>query len=120
MVKLGTLNSRMKDFYDIWLLSRQSSFDGPTLARALVATFANRKTAIEVNPVALTTIFSESSTAETQWRAFVRKGRLGDAPEHLLETTTHLATFLAPVAEGAQRGEFNMRWDPRGPWQPKA
>jgi hypothetical protein len=29
MVKLGTLNSRMKDFYDIWLLSRQFDFDGP-------------------------------------------------------------------------------------------
>ena len=33
MVKLGALNSRMKDFYDIWLLSRQFDFDGPTLAR---------------------------------------------------------------------------------------
>ncbi len=35
MVKLGTLNSRMKDFYDIWLLSRQFDFDGPTLAQAV-------------------------------------------------------------------------------------
>jgi hypothetical protein len=49
MVKLGTLNSRMKDFYDIWLLSRRFSFDGPMLARAVAATFANRKTIIEAN-----------------------------------------------------------------------
>jgi len=47
MIKLGTLNSRMKDFYDIWLLSRQFDFDGPTLAQAVTATFANRGTALK-------------------------------------------------------------------------
>ena len=33
MVKLGELNSRMKDFFDIWLLSRSFDFDGPRLSR---------------------------------------------------------------------------------------
>ena len=31
MVKLGVLNSRMKDFYDIWLLSRRFDFEGAKL-----------------------------------------------------------------------------------------
>jgi len=31
MVKLGLANSRMKDFYDIWLLSRLFSFEGDEL-----------------------------------------------------------------------------------------
>ena len=33
MVKLGELNSRMKDFFDIWLLSRSFDFDGPNPVR---------------------------------------------------------------------------------------
>lgn len=41
MTKLGLLNSRMKDFYDLWLLARQFDFDGPTLATAIRRTFEN-------------------------------------------------------------------------------
>jgi len=44
MVKLGMLNSRMKDFYDIWLLSRQFDFDGPRLTEAIRLTFERRGT----------------------------------------------------------------------------
>lgn len=40
MVKLGELNSRMKDFYDIWLLARQFSFESNTLQTAIKKTLA--------------------------------------------------------------------------------
>ncbi len=118
MVKLGTLNSRMKDFYDIWLLSRQFDFDGPTLAQAVNATFANRRTAVKADPVALTTEFSEGEVANTQWRAFVRKGRLGNAPASLEEAVSDIARFLLPVARGVVAGgNFKMNWTAGGPWQ---
>ena len=39
MVKLGLLNSRMKDFYDIWFLSRRFDFKGETLIEAIEKTF---------------------------------------------------------------------------------
>jgi predicted nucleotidyltransferase component of viral defense system len=45
-VMLGRANSRMKDFYDIWILSRHYDFEGPGLARAIAATFARRRTLI--------------------------------------------------------------------------
>lgn len=45
-VTLGALNSRMKDFYDIWLLSRQFDFNGPALAEAIRLTFERRGTAL--------------------------------------------------------------------------
>lgn len=51
MVYLRTLNSRMKDFYDVWLLANQFTFDGALLAKAVAATFANRETAIDVAPI---------------------------------------------------------------------
>ena len=98
MVKLGTLNSRMKDFHDIWLLSQQFDFEGPTLAQAVNATFVNRRTAVKVDPVALTTEFSESEVANTQWGAFVRKGRLECSRQPRRDCQRH-CTLPPPVAE---------------------
>jgi Nucleotidyl transferase AbiEii toxin, Type IV TA system len=120
MVKLGTLNSRMKDFYDIWLLSRQFSFDGATLARAVAATFANRKTTIDLNPVALTTVFSQSAVAAIQWKAFVRKGMFTNAPMDLADAMADLTTFLLPIAASIGVDKFPMVWQPGGPWQPRS
>jgi hypothetical protein len=54
MVYLRTLNSRMKYFYDVWLLARQFAFDGSVLAKAITATFTHRETAIDVDPIAFT------------------------------------------------------------------
>ena len=39
MVHLGSLNSRMKDFYDVWRLSRQFEFDDSVLSEAIKQTF---------------------------------------------------------------------------------
>jgi hypothetical protein len=116
MVKLGTLNSRMKDFYDIWLLARQFHFDGALLARAVASTFDNRKTAIDPAPVALTSAFTESAIAETQWRAFLRRSRFTDAPARLSDVGAELAEFLLPVAVGCIDGRFEQVWTPPGPW----
>ena len=54
MVKLGILNSRMKDFFDIWMLSRQFDFEGHTLGTAIAKTFATRRTVVPAEPMALT------------------------------------------------------------------
>ena len=62
MVKLGLLNSRMKDFYDIWLLSRQFDFDGAKLATAIEKTFAHRGTVVVGQPVAFTSAFATEET----------------------------------------------------------
>jgi hypothetical protein len=118
MVKLGILNSRMKDFYDIWLLSRLFDFDGPILARAVAATFAKRQTAFQPEPVALTRTFSESDIASTQWRAFVRKGRLANAPASLAEAVSGIAQFLRPIIRALDaREEFTVKWAAGGSWR---
>jgi hypothetical protein len=74
MVYLRTMNSRMKDFYDVWLLASQFAFDGALLAAAVVATFANRETDIDVAPIAFTPEFTEQASTVAQWSAF--RGRL--------------------------------------------
>lgn len=117
MTKLGTFNSRMKDFYDIWILSRQFSFNGASLADAISQTFANRQTAVTAKPVALTPAFSRDNAKQTQWQGFVRKSKLDGAPADLSSVIDDLLVFLQPVAEAIENGVgFEMIWLPPGPW----
>jgi hypothetical protein len=118
MVKLGLVNSRMKDFYDIWLLSRQFDFEGKTLATAVTRTFANRKTPVVPSPFALTPAFAADMGKQAQWQAFVRKSRLEDAPSELGEVVAALGTFLLPLAEAVHDGKaFGRVWQAPGPWR---
>jgi hypothetical protein len=76
MVQLGLANSRMKDFYDLVVLSRLFEFDGRLLARAIRATFERRKTPLPLGlPTALTSEFADDPVKNTQWTAFVRSVR---------------------------------------------
>ncbi|HYV38772.1 MAG TPA: nucleotidyl transferase AbiEii/AbiGii toxin family protein [Gemmataceae bacterium] len=118
MVKLGLVNSRMKDFYDIWLLSQQFDFDGSILSNAITRTFAHRKTQILAAPTALTPVFGDDAQKQTQWRAFLRKTRLTDAPAALPDVIAVLASFLHPIAQAIVDGrEFNRTWQALGPWK---
>lgn len=102
MVALGRANSRMKDFYDIWLLSRSFTFDDDRLSRAIAATFARRGTPIPQEPPdALTTAFAEDAQKQRQWRAFV--GDVAHDPGDLETVIRHLAAFLMPQAASAVR-----------------
>lgn len=120
MVKLGVLNSRVKDFFDIWLLSRQFDFDGTTMARAMTETFATRGTAIPAAPVALTGDFANDAARQAQWRAFIRKSRLENAPSDFAEIVEAVAVFLGPITRVLAAGEsFQGSWKAPGPWRAK-
>ena len=101
MVALGRANTRLKDFYDIWGLSRSHDFDEDRLARAIAATFARRKTAIPVEaPDGLTPAFAADPNKQKQWAAFVRYVGLDPGP--LSEVLKQLAAFLMPLAAAAR------------------
>ena len=118
MVFLGTLNSRMKDFFDIWLLARQFDFVGAELARAIAKTFGNRNTQIESEPVALTVTFTTAENTQKQWAAFVKRSQLPSAPGTLEEIREPLRQFLEPVATALVDGrEFTDNWTAPGPWR---
>ncbi len=80
-VKLGQLNSRIRDFFDIWMLSRNFDFDGALLAYAITQTFSNRGTQIESMPVAFQAKFTADATKQASWDGFCRKSRLDFAPD---------------------------------------
>ena len=105
MVMLGRANSRMKDFYDVWMLARSYDFEGDRLARAVAATFARRKTEIPADrPDALTPAFAEDPTKQQQWTAFVKD--VAVTPASLAEVIEDLAAFLMPHAEEARRRQI--------------
>ena len=117
MVYLSTLNSRMKDFYDVWLLAKQFAFDGAVLTKAIAATFTNRGTAIDVRPIAFTPAFTEQASTVAQWTAFRKKLPNAECPETLADIVPFLAQFLVPIARACAAGEsFKQRWPPGGPW----
>lgn len=119
LVVLGVLNSRMKDYFDIWTLSRDFEFDGQTLGHAIAKTFSNRGTEIVSEPVGLTTRFADDSTKRSQWRGFIRKSRLDASPD-LAEVISAIASFLGPVLTALTAGmNFHGKWIPPGPWTDK-
>jgi hypothetical protein len=118
MVKLGQLNSRMKDFYDILILSRQFEFDGPTLATAIRATFQNRDTKIQTDASLFSGELADDKSKQLQWTAFIRKSRIEGVPPTFPEVVSELVRFLLPVTqliEGVERAA--IAWQPDRGWQ---
>lgn len=98
ITSLGIANSRMKDFFDLWVLTRHSELDAAILRQAVTATFARRGTALPTGtPVGLSDEFAADANKQTQWRAFTTRNKL-DAPS--LETVVnHLREFLQSVLQ---------------------
>ncbi len=118
MVKLGVLNSRMKDFYDIWILSRTFDFRGETLAEAVDKTFKNRNTPIIVNPAVFDPSFGKDGDRKAQWRGFTRKVKLKNTPEAFEDIVAAIKMFLEPIAINLnERVTFLKIWMAPGPWK---
>lgn len=118
LVNLGMANSRMKDFYDIWVIARSFDFDGSILSEAVGNTFSRRRTPLpKQTPSGLSPEFYEDRQKNMQWNAFLKKGMLVATPLPLEDTCRFLETFLAPPTQALVCGEdFTSKWKPGGPW----
>jgi hypothetical protein len=115
MIKLGALNSRMKDFYDIWLLSRQFKFSGTSLLEAVKKTFSRRNTVVPETIDAFDEEFANKK--QTQWNAFRKKLKQEHIPESFLEVINGLKDFLEPlVITLSRKGSYDKRWHVSGFW----
>ncbi len=116
MVKLGRINSRMKDFYDIRLLSRQFEFRGELLAKAIQATFERRRTALEPGGIQALSELQQDPNKAKQWDAFLARTRL----ERLSfeDAMQSIIAFLGPVVEALSAGRaFTDVWAQPGSWK---
>ncbi len=118
IVKLGLLNTRLKDYYDLHHLSRSFEFDGGLLVRAITATFQRRQTALPMElPVGLTTAFSQDGAKQTQWSAFRRRLGEGNLPD-LPGVVDDVKRFASePLAYAARSEPMTGRWTPQQMWK---
>jgi hypothetical protein len=119
MVQLGMANSRMKDFFDIVVLSQAFDFDGDLLVRAIRATFERRRTTFpEGLPIALTPSFADDVIKSTQWSAFLRKANARLDVGDLAAVVASVSTFLAEPLHTARtlHGRWVAHWPKGGPW----
>lgn len=118
MVTNGIMNSRMKDFYDIWTLLHQFTFDGALLTQALSSTFAQRGTPMPTEvPLALTAGFSENPMKVTQWQAFLGRNQLEVGGASFAEVVESIAHFLLPPIQAlATATPFTTSWSAATHW----
>ncbi len=93
---LGMANTRMKDYFDLWVLMGDNTLDPSELRRAIGVTFARRKMAMPSSlPAGLDDVFGADAIKQTQWNAFLKKNRLD--PISLAEVVTLLRGELHKV-----------------------
>ena len=118
MVKRGMANSRMKDFYDLWILSKLFDFEGRILSQAIANTFKHRGTKKPGNePFAFTDEFYLDTQKQTQWKAFVRKYKPKEVIEDFGLLIAEISKFLMPVL--GKSGDTNIDeqiWNPGKGW----
>jgi hypothetical protein len=92
---LGMTNTRMKDYFDLWVLLNDSTLDEAEIRRAIQATFERRTMPMPTTvPIGFSDAFAADATKQTQWNAFLKKNRLE-------------ALSLADVVD-ALRGKFKV------------
>lgn len=99
MVVLGRANSRMKDYYDVWMLTSTFEIEPERLQRAIAATFARRKTEIPASvPDGLSGDFYADAGKQRQWDAFARtlSGQVPELGRVVLALRDKLMVISAP------------------------
>jgi Nucleotidyl transferase AbiEii toxin, Type IV TA system len=112
LVTLGMANSRLKDFYDLWLIAQTFEFRQSVLVDAVRRTFERRGTALPADiPVGLTDEFAAARAA--QWRTFLARERMAAAPNDFTTVIADLERFLLPLLGGSNAA---LVWPRGGPW----
>jgi predicted nucleotidyltransferase component of viral defense system len=113
IAKLGMLNTRFKDYYDLRYLAERFEFDGPVLVAAIAATFERRGTLLPTAlPAGLSAAFATDQVKQTQWAAFRRRQpadqKLPDLPDVIAEINRFVESPLLAVGE---RQPFARKWN---------
>ena len=116
MLKLGELNSRMKDFYDVWLLSRQFNFKGEDLTEAIRLTLSHRGTTIPTDITAFSKEFVDAK--QVQWAAFSKRLGQEHVPTNFSDIVSAVEAFIQPVASAiASESEAPSTWKSPDTWK---
>jgi hypothetical protein len=99
IISLGMANSRMKDYFDLWVILSSSNLEKATLLGAIEATLNRRGTPKPiVIPIGLSDLFATDKQKNSQWMAFVKRNKLNAEP--LSHTVQYLRETLSFVFLG--------------------
>lgn len=119
IIRFGESTSRLKDFYDIWLLSEHFDFDGWVLQNAIQSTFMKRQTDYPTSlPNALTMEFADRN--QKGWeRTVISKNKLMGRPENDFALVVgRITNFLIPPMQALVSGQsFTSLWKAGVDWQ---
>ena len=73
MIDLGTLNSRMKDFYDVYMLLKNNDINTENLKTAVLNTFKQRNSNFLKEHEIFSISFYENAIRLKLWKSFLRK-----------------------------------------------
>lgn len=118
IVRFGTVNTRFKDFFDLYVLSRERTFEADSLRKQIEATFSRRATDLPTAvPAGLGDEFGQSEASQRQWEAFLRSTDAEGAPREFSSTLGEVREFAYPVLNAAAGGRFLPgRWTPGEGW----
>jgi predicted nucleotidyltransferase component of viral defense system len=116
MVTLGTANSRLKDYFDIWRIGRAFHFEFPRLVAALTSTFERRATDLPVEePPGLTREFVEQW--EGAWEQLSGRYDPDEESPSLEDAVREIRGFLMPACRAAIEGQPpKLTWNPARGW----
>lgn len=109
----GYLNSRYKDFYDIYVLSKKYVFSYAELRNAVIQTFENRKTPMTMDSAAFSDEFLNDPVHQTRWKSFLKKKK-ALIQVSMSDAMDWIKAFVRPLFEGTEK----TRWNPeKGNWE---
>ena len=118
MIRHGDLNSRMKDYYDLWLISQTFEFDGKSLQKAIETTFKNRDTDLpNERPLSLSAEFASAN--QTRWTNFLNKMELqNDQVADFQTVIEKIWKFIEhPLQASINKTRSTRIWLPRKGWK---
>ena len=118
-VSIGITNSRMKDFYDLYILSRDHNFKAKQLREAIIATFNNRETSFSSDLIIFQEDFSQDHARQRLWVAFLQKHKLANIPQDFGEIIARISALLEPVTLSiVNNNDMESSWNSnKGIWE---
>jgi len=106
MVRFDALNTRLKDYFDLYVLATEVTIDDASLTRQLAQTFQRRGTPLPVDePAGLSDAFATDSERNARWRAFLeRSGGAASAPASFPEVVDRIRDLVLVPLEAARSG----------------
>ena len=110
IVSLGLVNSRYKDFYDIYVITKSKSMDGIKLQTAVMETFKYRKTRFN-DIAAFTDEYMNDKINQIRWNSFIKKKQVNETVT-FEEIIKYCKKFLEPIVDSiANDSGFDFIWD---------